>query len=252
MTPELRSRMGDAAVTVVRAAGYTNAGTVEFMVDRERNFYFLEMNTRLQVEHPVTELVTGIDIVKEQFRIAAGERLTLKQDGIRMTGAAIECRISAEDPESGFAPSVGEIIELIEPGGIGIRVESGVHEGFQVPVYYDPLVAKLLAWAPTRSEAIVRMKRALAEYAIRGIKTTIPFHRLVMEHPKFIEGDYDTTFIDRVLGKITYPKEHYRVAAIAASRGRMLERERVRTERGRARQTVDPWKTAGRQAMMRR
>ncbi|MBE0432212.1 acetyl-CoA carboxylase biotin carboxylase subunit [candidate division WOR-3 bacterium] len=251
MTPELRAQMGDAAVRVVKAAGYNNAGTVEFMVDEQRNFYFLEMNTRLQVEHPVTELITGIDIVKEQFKIAAGEKLALRQDTIRMAGAAIECRISAEDPESDFAPSVGEIIELIEPGGIGVRVDSGIHEGFRVPVYYDPLVAKLLVWAPTRPEAIVRMRRALAEYVIRGIKTTIPFHRLVMEHPKFIEGNYDTTFIDRVLGKIAYRKEHHKVAAIASALGRMLQIERVRVDRGRAHRAADPWKIAGRQSMMR-
>lgn len=252
MTPQLRAQMGDAAVRAVRAAGYNNAGTVEFMVDKQRNFYFLEMNTRLQVEHPVTELVTGLDIVKEQFKIAAGEALTLEQERITMTGAAIECRISAEDPEHDFTPSVGEIVELVEPGGIGVRVDSGIHEGCRVSVHYDPLVAKLLAWAPTRAEAIGRMKRALAEYVIRGIKTTLPFHRLVMEHAKFIEGDYDTSFVDHVLGRVGPRKEYRRIAAVAAVLGRMLARERDRAGQGRRRPTVDPWKIAGRQAMMRK
>ena len=252
VTPELRARMGDAAVRAVRAAGYNNAGTVEFMVDKERNFYFLEMNTRLQVEHPVTELVTGLDIVKEQFRIAAGEALDLEQAGVTMTGAAIECRISAEDPENDFAPSVGEVVELVEPGGIGVRVDSGIDVGCRVPVHYDPLVAKLLVWAPTRAEAIGRMKRALAEYVIRGIQTTLPFHRLVMDHAQFIEGDYDTAFLERVLGPDAVPKPHHRIAAVAAVLGRMITRGRERAGQDRGPRPIDTWKIAGRQAMMRK
>jgi acetyl-CoA carboxylase biotin carboxylase subunit len=252
MTPELRSRMGEAAVKAVKVSGYNNAGTVEFMVDKDLNFYFLEMNTRLQVEHPVTELITGIDIVKEQFKVAAGDTLSLAQGDIRMTGAAIECRISAEDPENNFAPSTGKITELIEPGGIGIRVDSGIHEGFDVPLYYDPLVAKLLVWAPTRQEAIARMTRALNEYVIRGIKTTIPFHLLVMRHPKFIDGDYDTTFIDRVLKKIEYKKEHHDVAAISSVLARILREPRARLPRTTEGKTVNAWKMSGRRAMMKR
>jgi acetyl-CoA carboxylase biotin carboxylase subunit len=246
MTTELRARMGDAAVKAVNASKYNNAGTVEFMVDREKNFYFLEMNTRLQVEHPVTELITGVDIVKEQFKIAAGEKLSLKQDDITMVGAAIECRISAEDPENGFAPSTGKIVELIEPGGIGVRIDSGIYEGFQVPIYYDPLVAKLLVWAPTRQEAIIRMKRALSEYMVRGIRTSIPFHVLVMEHPKFVEGDYDTTFIDKVLKKIEYKKQNYDIAAISSVLGRELKSKRVRVSSIQREKTDNPWKMAGR------
>lgn len=252
MTPQLRERMGEAAVKAVKASDYTNAGTVEFMVDKNRDFYFLEMNTRLQVEHPVTELITGIDIVKEQFMIAAGEELSLRQDEIKMNGAAIECRISAEDPENNFVPSTGKIIELIEPGGIGVRVDSGIYEGFVIPIYYDPLIAKLLAWAPTRPTAIKRMTRALSEYTIRGVETSIPFHLLVMGHPKFLEGDYDTTFIDKVLGKIKYEKSNYEVAAISAVLAKLFKKERARIPTPQEGRRVSPWKLAGRQEMMKR
>jgi acetyl-CoA carboxylase biotin carboxylase subunit len=252
MTAELRARMGEAAVKAVKVSKYNNAGTVEFMVDKDRNFYFLEMNTRLQVEHPVTELITGVDIVKEQFKIAANERLSLVQDDITMTGAAIECRISAEDPENDFAPSTGRILELIEPGGIGVRVDSGIYEGFEVPVYYDPLIAKLLVWAPTRQEAIVRMKRALSEYLIRGIKTSIPFHILVMDHQKFIDGDYDTTFIDKVLKKIEYKKHHHDVAAISSVLAKILGDQRARLPQRKEKKVASPWKMSGRNAMMDR
>lgn len=252
MTAELRKTMGEAAVKAVKASNYTNAGTVEFMVDENKNFYFLEMNTRLQVEHPVTELITGIDIVKEQFYIAAGRKLTLKQENIMMNGAAIECRISAEDPENNFAPSTGRINELIEPGGPGVRFDSGVYEGFEVPIYYDPLIAKLLVWAPMRKDAIVRMKRALGETVIRGIKTSIPFHSLVMNNKNFLAGDYDTTFIDRLLGKISYRKENYEVAAIAAVIGKIMEEQRTTTTIARQRSVVSNWKMFGRHSMMKR
>ncbi|UCF71121.1 MAG: acetyl-CoA carboxylase biotin carboxylase subunit [candidate division WOR-3 bacterium] len=252
MTDELRMKMGDAAVKAVKVSNYNNAGTVEFMIDKNRNFYFLEMNTRLQVEHPVTELITGIDIVKEQFRIASGDKLSFKQQDVTMTGSAIECRISAEDPENGFAPSTGRITELIEPGGIGVRIDSGIYEGFQVPIYYDPLVAKLLVWAPTRPEAIVRMTRALSEYVVRGIKTSVPFHLLVMDHPKFVAGEYDTTFIDKVLKKIEYKKKNYDVAAISSVLAKILKRSRMRISKIPAGRESNPWKMAGRQSMMRR
>jgi acetyl/propionyl-CoA carboxylase alpha subunit len=169
-----------------------------------------------------------------------------------MSGAAIECRISAEDPAHDFAPSTGKITELIEPGGIGVRVDSGIYEGFNVPIYYDPLIAKLLAWAPTRRNAIKRMHRALSEYTIRGIETSIPFHLLVMEHPRFLEGDYDTTFIDRVLGKIEYKKNNYEVAAISAVLAKLSRKERVKVGRSHKEMQASPWKIAGRQAMMRR
>jgi acetyl-CoA carboxylase biotin carboxylase subunit len=251
MTPALRSQMGAAAVKAVKASHYTNAGTVEFMVDRNCNFYFLEMNTRLQVEHPVTELVTGVDIVKEQFKIASGGKLGFKQDDIKMNGTAIECRISAEDPENNFAPSMGKIEELIEPGGIGVRVDSGIYEGFEVPIYYDPLISKLLVWAPTRKEAISRMDRALAEYTIRGIKTSIPFHRLVMEHPCFVRGDYDTTFVDKLLGTVRYTKSDYDVAAIASVLRGIGRDRQARVSGGKKSRAVSSWKLAGRQTLMR-
>ena len=246
MTPELRKKMGEAAVKAVKASKYTNAGTVEFMVDKDKNFYFLEMNTRLQVEHPVTELITGIDIVKEQFVIASGEKLSLKQEDIEMHGSAIECRISAEDPEQNFAPSTGRIVELIEPGGPGVRFDSGIYEGVEVPIYYDPLIAKLLVWAPTRSEAIERMKRALGETVIRGIKTSIPFHRIVMNNSRFTAGDYDTTFIDRVLGKLQYKKENYEIAAIAAALGKILGEQQAMTVKAKGKSDMSLWKLAAR------
>lgn len=253
MTPELREKMGEAAKKAVQVSGYNNAGTVEFMVDKERNFYFLEMNTRLQVEHPVTELITGIDIVKEQFKIASGEKLSLRQEDIKINGSAIECRITAEDPENNFAPSMGVITELIEPGGIGVRLDSGIYRGFEVPIYYDPLIAKLLVWAPTRREAIERMKRALDEYVIRGIKTSIPFHKMVMDNQNFITGDYDTTFIDRILGKIEYKKENYEIAAVAAIISQMLQEKKVVAKSSdKIHSGMNPWKLAARQSMLRK
>jgi len=199
MDDDLRQRMGEAALQVVRAAEYFNAGTVEFLVDVNRKFYFLEMNTRLQVEHPVTEMVTGIDLVKEQMWIAAGERMRFRQQDIAMKGAAIECRIYAEDPENNFFPSPGVIRLLRTPAGPGIRDDSGVFEGWTVPIDYDPLISKLVAWAPSRSEAIQRMQRALREYQVEGIKTNLSFFRNILNHPEFLAGDFDTGFIDRWL-----------------------------------------------------
>jgi acetyl-CoA carboxylase biotin carboxylase subunit len=202
LTPSLRARMGEAAVKAARAAAYTNAGTIEFLLDKNRDFYFLEVNARLQVEHPVTELVTGIDLVREQLRVAAGEKLSFSQLDVMHRGAAIECRICAEDPENNFFPSTGIIERMREPAGPGVRVESGIHQGYDVPIYYDPLISKLLVWAPTRDEAIARMTRALGEYDIEGIKTTIPFHKAGMGSEEFRKGDFDTSFVDEVF----YPR----------------------------------------------
>lgn len=195
----LRRRMGEAAVSIARSAGYCNAGTIEFLVDQERNFYFLEMNTRLQVEHPVTELVTGRDLVREQIRVAAGEDLSFSQDEIQMRGAAIECRIYAEDSENNFLPSPGRITGLRVPYGPGVRDDSGIYEGWEVPVYYDSLLAKLCVWAEDRETAVKRLARALDEYAIEGIRTTLPFFRAVVRNEQFKRGDFDTGFIDRYL-----------------------------------------------------
>jgi len=196
---ELRRRMGEAAISIARAAGYQNAGTIEFLVDRERNFYFLEMNTRLQVEHPVTELVTGRDLVHEQIRIAAGEKLSFSQDDIVMRGAAIECRIYAEDSENNFLPSPGRITKLVTPAGPGVRYDSGSYQGWEVPIYYDSLLAKLCVWAETREAAINRLTRVLGEYTVEGIRTTVPFFRAVVHNEEFRRGEFDTGFIDRFL-----------------------------------------------------
>jgi acetyl-CoA carboxylase, biotin carboxylase subunit len=196
---ELRRRMGEAALRIARAAGYYNAGTIEFLVDAERNFYFLEMNTRLQVEHPVTEMVTGRDLVHEQIRVAAGERLSFTQDEVVMRGAAIECRIYAENPENGFLPSPGRITKLTIPAGPGVRYDSGSYEGWDVPIYYDPLLAKLCVWAENRTAAINRLARVLDEYTVEGISTTIPFFRAIVRDREFRRGDFDTGFIDRFL-----------------------------------------------------
>jgi acetyl-CoA carboxylase biotin carboxylase subunit len=193
---ELRSRMGALACTAAQAVDYLNAGTIEFLVDQDRNYFFLEMNTRLQVEHPVTEFVTGVDIVKEQIRIAMGEKLSFTQDDIRMKGWAIECRINAEDPAHNFVPSTGKLDQIILPTGPGIRVDTGVYPGFEISPYYDSLISKLICRGETRQEAIVRMRHALEEYRVVGVKTNIPFHQCIMDSPQFQAGDFDTRFIE--------------------------------------------------------
>ena len=195
----LRARMGGVAVKAALAAGYSSAGTVEFLVDKNRNFYFLEVNTRLQVEHPVTELVTGVDLVLEQFRVASGRALRLRQEDISWRGHAIECRIAAEDPFNNFAPSLGDIVTLMEPSGPGVRVDSSLYRGGRVSIYYDPMVAKLIVWGPTRAHAITRMRRALEEYRIIGIHTNIPFHLAMMANIDFQRGRLDTRFVERFL-----------------------------------------------------
>jgi acetyl-CoA carboxylase biotin carboxylase subunit len=217
--PEMRRRMGESAVAIARAAGYSNAGTIEFLVDGRKNFYFLEMNTRLQVEHPVTELVTGRDLVQEQIRIAAGLPLSFSQDDVVMRGAAIECRVYAEDPASNFMPSPGRITRLSVPQGPGIRDDSGVYEGWDVPIYYDPLLAKLCVWAETRELAINRLARALDEYVVEGIKTSLSFFRRVVRNEDFRNGNLDTGFIDRLLREdeaLAQEKPDNRLANVAA------------------------------------
>jgi acetyl-CoA carboxylase biotin carboxylase subunit len=196
----LRERLGDAALAAVRAVRYEGAGTVEFLLDRAGHFYFLEMNTRIQVEHPVTEEVTGIDLVKAQLRIAAGEELGLTQSDVVLRGHAIEARIYAEDPDRGFLPSPGRITRWRTPGGLGVRVDAGVETGDAVTVHYDPLLAKLVAWGRDRAEAIARLRAALDEFALEGVRSTLPFHRRVVRHPVFQEGRYDTGFLETHLG----------------------------------------------------
>ncbi|MDP9112846.1 MAG: acetyl-CoA carboxylase biotin carboxylase subunit [Acidobacteriota bacterium] len=246
--PELRERMGKAALRIARAAGYHNAGTLEFLVDRERNFYFLEMNTRLQVEHPVTELVTGLDLVQWQLRIAAGERLTVRQEDVRWEGSAIECRIYAEDPERQFMPSPGRITRLKEPAGPGVRLDSGIYEGWEVPVEYDPLLAKLAVWGPSREAAVARMKRALAEYVIAGIATNRELFEEIMDDAAFRAGALSTAFLEdffvRRQGLAANP-EAEAVAALAA----VLAQRKAGAAR--ATGTASAWLRTGRESLLR-
>ena len=195
LTPQLREEMGQAAVRAARAAHYESAGTIEFVLDEDGRFYFIEMNTRIQVEHPVTEFVTGLDLMREQLRIAAGLPLSVGQEEVRLSGCAMECRINAEDPREGFRPSPGRVEFLHLPGGPGVRVDTALFGGYQMPPYYDSLCAKVVVWAPTRLEAVRRMRRALEELVIQGYPTTADFCHLILHHPDFIKGQYDTGFL---------------------------------------------------------
>jgi acetyl-CoA carboxylase biotin carboxylase subunit len=259
MTPELRARMGAAAVAAAKAVGYEGAGTCEFLVDAKGEFYFLEMNTRVQVEHAITEAITGVDIVKAMIRIAAGEPLPFGQDELAIRGHAIEARIYAEDPDHNFVPSPGEIVVYRPPGGIGVRVDSGVYQGARVTVHYDPMVAKLVVWGTDRVEAIDRLRRALGEFVVKGIKTSIPFHQKVLRHPLFLSGHYDTGFIQQHMsggaGEREEPGEERRVAmmlaAIAAYRRDKERAERASLVNSRAGGAEQPWKSFGRRAQMR-
>lgn len=203
VTPQIRHRMGEAAIKLAKAVGYTSAGTVEFLLDRNGNFYFMEMNTRVQVEHPVTEAVTGVDIVKEQIRIAAGEKFGLAQKDVKLEGHAIECRIIAEDPSNNFAPSAGKIRHLVLPGGVGVRVDTHIYAGYDVPPYYDAMLAKLIVWARNRDEAIARMMRSLSEFEIEGIKTNIDYQKQIISNAYFRKGELSTSFIPRRVGATT-------------------------------------------------
>jgi acetyl-CoA carboxylase biotin carboxylase subunit len=196
LSEELRRQMGEAAVAAAKAVNYHGAGTVEFLLDKYGRFYFMEMNTRIQVEHPVTELVTGFDLIKEQIMVAAGHPLSFTQEDVKLNGWAIECRINAENPAKNFMPSPGKITNYLAPGGFGVRVDSAAFSGYTIPPYYDSMIAKLIVWGKTRQEAIDRMKRALGEFVIEGITTTIPFHLKMMEHEVFISGHFDTKFLE--------------------------------------------------------
>ena len=220
MTVALRKKMGEVAVQAARAVNYESAGTIECLVDKDKNFYFLEMNTRLQVEHPITELVTGVDIVMEQIRIARGRQLSLAQEDIKINGAAIECRINAEDPHNNFMPSTGYISHAVLPTGPGIRVDTGIYAGTEITPYYDSMISKLIVWGETRAQAILRMRRALAEYRVVGVRTNIPFHQTMMDSHRFLSGRYHTRFVEEEFdmeeiaeGKETYPD----IAAIIAT-----------------------------------
>jgi acetyl-CoA carboxylase biotin carboxylase subunit len=247
-----RTRIGQTAVKAAKAAGYRNAGTVEFILDQTGEFYFLEMNTRLQVEHPVTEFVTGIDIVKNQLNIAAGAPLAYRQTDIRPHGASIECRIYAEDPKNDFLPSLGRITRLKNPEGPWVRIENYVYRGYDVPVYYDPLIAKVITWGIDRDAAIARMSRALGEYVIEGIETTIPFHTWVMWDAAFRSGEFDTSYIDthylgnaRRAHRQVPPEVAIIAASISAMEGRACGNNLPRQRAGR-------WKDTARRDAVRR
>lgn len=197
MTDRLRKKMGEAAVKAAKACGYKNAGTIEFLVDKDKNFYFMEMNTRIQVEHPITEAVTGIDLVKTQIKVASGEKLSFSQKDIHINGHAIECRINAENPELNFRPSPGKIEALHTPGGFGIRIDSAVYQGYTIPPYYDSMIAKLIVHAPTRDEAIMKMKWALAEFIVDGVDTNIDFQLKIIGHKAFKDGNYNNSFLEK-------------------------------------------------------
>ncbi|MFD1772373.1 acetyl-CoA carboxylase biotin carboxylase subunit [Paenibacillus rhizophilus] len=196
LTPEIRQAMGDAAVRAALAVNYSGAGTLEFLLGADGQFYFMEMNTRIQVEHPVTEMVTGVDLIKEMISVAEGNPLSFTQEDIVINGWSIECRINAEDPAKNFMPSPGKIGFYLPPGGLGVRVDSAAYPGGTISPFYDSMIAKLIVWAPTRQEAILKMKRALGEFAIEGIHTTIPFHQKLLEHPVFLDGHFDIKFLE--------------------------------------------------------
>ncbi|MEL6136577.1 MAG: acetyl-CoA carboxylase biotin carboxylase subunit [Cyanobacteria bacterium J06628_6] len=199
LNPSLREKMGTAAVMAAKSINYVGAGTVEFLVDSQGNFYFMEMNTRIQVEHPVTEMVTGIDLIAEQIRIAQGDKLSITQDDIRLRGHSIECRINAEDPDYNFRPNPGRISGYLAPGGLGVRMDSHVYTDYEIPPYYDSLIGKLIVWGPNRDTAIQRMKRALRECAITGLPTTIGFHQKVLDRPEFLKGEVYTNFVNQMM-----------------------------------------------------
>ncbi len=197
LTPEIREKIGEAAINAAKSCNYTNAGTVEFIVDDKLNFYFLEMNTRLQVEHPVSEMISGLDLVKEQIKIARGEKLGFKQEDLKINGHALELRVYAEDPQNNFLPDIGRLEVYQKPEGLGIRVDDGFREGMDIPIYYDPMIAKLVVHGTDRNDAINKMKRAILDYKIRGVKTTLDFGLFVLNHPSFISGNFDTGFVDK-------------------------------------------------------
>jgi acetyl-CoA carboxylase biotin carboxylase subunit len=252
---ELREKMGAVALKAARAVNYVNAGTIEFLVDKDKNFYFLEMNTRLQVEHPVTEAITGMDIVKEQIRIARGRELSHKQEDVIFNGWAIECRINAEDPYNNFIPSTGKIEHTHLPTGPGVRVDTGVYLGLDITPYYDSLISKLVVWGETRAQAILRMRRSLEEYKIVGVKTNIPFHQNLLDQHRFMAGHFDTRFVEERFsmekaeeGKETYPD----IAAIMASLFAHEQTQRSAHIIRRGKRDTSNWKWVGRWERMQR
>lgn len=216
LTPEIRIKMGECAVNLSKACGYVGAGTVEFLVDAKKNFYFLEVNTRLQVEHPVTELITGVDLVKEQIKVAQGEKLSFRQEDLKINGHAIEVRVYAEDPSNNFLPDIGRLETYKVPQGSGIRVDDGFEEGMDIPIYYDPMIAKLIAFGKDREEAIARLVRAIDEYKINGVETTLPFCKFVLKHEAFVSGDFDTHFVSKYFSPEKLFSENEEEALVAS------------------------------------
>ncbi|MCI0330921.1 MAG: acetyl-CoA carboxylase biotin carboxylase subunit [candidate division Zixibacteria bacterium] len=246
----LRQKLGGAAAALAQKAGYLNAGTVEFLVDEKKNFYFLEVNTRLQVEHPVTEMVTGLDLVALQIKIAAGERLPFAQGDVKWNGWAIECRINAEDPAQNFFPSSGKIDVYREPAGPGVRVDSGVYQGWEVGLFYDSLLAKLICWGPDRAGALARMRRALEEFRLFGIATNIPFHKALVNHPRFFSGDFSTFFLEEEKGIMDGSEAGLEVALIGSVLYKELKRGESRLRQAAA-TLASQWKGEARRAALR-
>jgi acetyl-CoA carboxylase biotin carboxylase subunit len=253
---ELRDRMGKMAIASAEAVGYVNAGTIECLVDKDRNFYFLEMNTRLQVEHPVTELVTGVDLVKEQIRIARGRRMTHTRSFNKPLGWAIECRINAEDPYNNFIPSTGKVTTLITPSGPGVRIDSGVYSGYEITPYYDSMIAKLIVHGEDRAEALVRMRRALAEYTIMGLKHNIPFHINLMNSFSFIAGQFDIGFVEQRFSMMNFDEgsteEQQEIAAIVATLHAHRKRQLAAQVVAPPERDTSNWKWLGRYERMQR
>lgn len=247
MDDDLRAKMGAMAVAAAKAVNYVGAGTIECLVSKNREYYFLEMNTRLQVEHPITELITGIDLVKEQIRIARGRRLTFNQEDIKMNGHAIECRINAEDPYNNFIPSIGKITTYRAPSGPGVRVDSGIYEGYEVTPFYDSMLSKLICWGETRAEALLRMRRALDEYTIMGVKTNIPFHQNLMDSHRFLAGRYDTDFVEHAFEMNEDPTSlQPEIAAIIATLVEHQNRQQAAQIVQRNERDTSNWKWVGR------
>jgi acetyl-CoA carboxylase biotin carboxylase subunit len=258
MTPEVREKMGACAVAAAKAANYEGAGTIEFIVDDELNFYFLEMNTRLQVEHPITERVVGVDLVREQIRVAEGFPLPFKQKELKMNGHSMECRIYAEDTDNNFMPNPGKITHITEPMGLGVRCDGYIHEGYTIPIYYDPMISKLIIWGRTREEVIERMRRALYEYKISGVKTSIKYLLKIMETPDFRNGTYNTHFIEKneefLNSKVKCDKHCEDIALIAAwfEHASRLQVVKKVSPHERALSSLKGWKNLGRRAGMLR
>jgi acetyl-CoA carboxylase biotin carboxylase subunit len=249
---DLRRRMGQVACRAAAAVGYVNAGTIEFLVDRDKNFFFLEMNTRLQVEHPVTELVTGIDIVKEQIRIARGRKLSREQNEIAMTGWAIECRVNAEDPYNNFMPSTGTVSASIVPTGPGVRVDTFIYSGYTIPRYYDSLISKVICWGETRGEALLRMRRALEEYKIVGVKTNIPLHQHLLNSHRFMGGQFDTRFLEERFQMDDEGAQRPEIAAILATLAAHRRGQKAAQIVRRGERDTSNWKWVGRYERMHR